>query len=344
MSKSQKIFTEIPVLDVSPLVAGAEHSQYETTVKAMADAAHQVGFMQLVGHGLEELQDQLLQVSQDFFALPDDVKREIYIGNSNNHRGYVPFGEEIMASGMPDTKEAFDLSLDLSAEHPAVLAGVPLLGPNQWPDVQGFKAAVNAYYNAAASLGREIFVAFSIGLGLEPDVFLRHVKYPPSQLRLLHYPYNGNAQDRPGIGEHTDYECFTLLKPTAPGLEVFSAEGTWIPVPYRDDALVLNIGDLLELWTNGYYVATSHRVKQVKEERYSFPMFFTVDYETVISPLENFRNGEKVKTVNSGEHLLAQVMQSFRYQMRRMEAGEAELPGGALPYYSLGREAKSIQK
>lgn len=340
MSKPLKVFTEIPVLDIEPLLVGPEHPKYKVTVAAMASAAHEVGFMQLVGHGLENLQARLLEVSKEFFALPEKTKREIYIGNSDNHRGYVPFGEEVMASGVPDTKEAFDLSLDLPPDHPAVAAGVPLLGPNQWPQLAGFKEAVTNYYDASFLLGRKIFTAFALGLGLEPEVFLRHVECPPSQLRLLHYPYNCEAQDRPGIGEHTDYECFTLLKPTAPGLEVFSPDGKWIPVPYREDALVLNIGDLLELWTDGHYVATSHRVRKVKEERYSFPMFFTVDYDTEVCPLEHFRKSDEVKVIKSGEHLLAQVMQSFRYQLLRLEKGEASLPKGALPYYSLGREVK----
>ncbi len=45
---------------------------------------------------------------------------------------------------------------------------------------------------------------------------------------------------------------------------------------------------MLELWTNGAYVATSHRVCKVKEERYSFPLFFNVDYHTEVKPLPQF--------------------------------------------------------
>ncbi|MBE7374955.1 isopenicillin N synthase family dioxygenase [Pseudomonas lopnurensis] len=337
-------FKEIPTLDIGPLLAGHTGPDYLKTVRQLADAAHHVGFAQLTGHGLGEKQARLLEVTKRFFALPAEEKMKVYIGKSSNHRGYVPFGEEIMASGQPDTKEAFDLSMDLSVEHPAVLAGTPLIGPNQWPELDGFREAVLDYYDAVFGLGREIFRAFAVGLDQDPELFLRHVTTPPSQLRLLHYPTNEAAVDRPGIGEHTDYECFTLLKPTAPGLEVFSTDGKWIPVPYNPDALVLNIGDLLELWTSGYYVATSHRVRKVKEERYAFPLFFTVDFETVVSPLDSFRKpGSTDKEgLVSGDHLLAQTMQSFRYQLERLERGEIALPDGALPYYSLGREAETL--
>ena len=124
-----------------------------------------------------------------------------------------------------------------------------------------------------------------------------------------------------------------------PSLEVFNTDGEWIPVPYNPEALVLNIGDLLELWTDGYYVATSHRVRKVKQERYAFPLFFTVDYDTVVEPLAQFKREDSNRSISSGEHLLAQTMQSFRYMIERLESGEISLPEGALPYYSLGRES-----
>ena len=96
---------------------------------------------------------------------------------------------------------------------------------------------------------------------------------PPSQLRLIHYPYNPTAGEAFGIGSHTDYECLTLLSSTAPGLEVLNSAGRWIDAPPLPGALVVNIGDMMEIWTNGEFVATSHRVRPVKEERYSVPCF-----------------------------------------------------------------------
>lgn len=335
----QPAFTEVPTIDVTALVDGPNNPAYDACVKQLSDAAHNVGFAQLVGHGLEASLSDLLEVTKQFFALPETEKMKVYIGNSSNHRGYVPFGEEMMAYGKPDTKEAFDLSADLPSDHPQVKANTPLLGANQWPELAGFRETVMTYYDQVFELGKVVFRAFAEGLGQDPDLFLRYVTAPPSQLRLLHYPENPAAVDRPGIGEHTDYECFTLLKPTAPGLEVFNTDGEWIPVPYNPEALVLNIGDLLELWTDGYYVATSHRVRKVKQERYAFPLFFTVDYDTVVEPLAQFKREDSNRSISSGEHLLAQTMQSFRYMIERLESGEISLPEGALPYYSLGRES-----
>ncbi|MDT5064276.1 MAG: hypothetical protein QOK02_431, partial [Mycobacterium sp.] len=144
-----------------------------------------------------------------------------------------------------------------------------------------------------------------------------------------------------GIGAHTDYECFTLLKPTAPGLEVLNGAGEWVDVPPVPDTFVVNIGDLLELWTNGAYVATSHRVRKVKEERYSFPLFFNVDYHTEVKPLPQFvaDDGTSRPALRAGEHLFAQTAQTFAYLRSRLERGELVLPDGSMEMNSFGQQA-----
>ena len=152
---------------------------------------------------------------------------------------------------------------------------------------------MTAYYDAVLEVGQRLLWAFAVALGEDPDVFSRHATKTPSQLRLVHYPYNPDAEDGQGIGAHTDYECFTLLKPTAPGLEVLNGAGEWIDVPPVPGTFVVNIGDMLELWTNGAFVATSHRVRKVAEERYSFPLFFNVDYDTEVEAAAAVRLGRR---------------------------------------------------
>ena len=161
-------------------------------------------------------------------------------------------------------------------------------------------------------VGHGLLWAFAVALGEDPDMFSRHATKTPSQLRLIHYPYNPAAEDAFGIGAHTDYECFTLLKPTAPGLEVLNGAGDWIDVPPVDGTFVVNIGDMLELWTNGAYVATSHRVREVEEERYSFPLFFNVDYHTEVKPLPQFASRDG----NSGRRCARGSTYSLRQRRR----------------------------
>src|SRR5690606_29178297 len=109
--------------------------------------------------------------------------------------------------------------------------------------------------------------------------------------------------------------------PTAPGLEVLNGAGTWIDVPLVEGAFVINIGDMLEVLSNGNFVATSHRVRRVQEERYSFPLFCCCDYDTVIEPLpELVKEGEasRYAPIVCGNHLYAQTIQTFAYLKGRL--------------------------
>lgn len=325
-------FTELPVIDISDLADGTTESR-NVIAEQVGAAARQVGFMYIIGHGINEaLFNALMAVAKDFFHRPIAEKMQCYIGNSANHRGYVPEGEEIFSGGDIDHKEAFNLALDLAEDDPETLSGTPLLGPNLWPDIDGFAQTAMAYYHAVLDLGLKLFEVFAVALGEPPDSFIQYVSKAPSGLRMVHYPYDGGASDRPGIGAHTDYECFTLLRPTQPGLEVLNEAGNWIDVPPIGDAYVINIGDMLELWTNGEFVSTTHRVRKVSTERYSFPFFFNVDYRTRVAPLPRFVTPERPARpgVIAGEHLWSQVMQSYHYLNDRMRAGEIVLPDGAL--------------
>jgi isopenicillin N synthase-like dioxygenase len=334
-------FTSVPIIDVSGL-RSSDRAEWDRVAHEIGTAAREVGFLYISGSGIDEsVFDRMLAATKEFFALPLDEKMRSYIGLSRCHRGYVPVGEEGVETGTPDDKEAFDTALDLPVDDPDYLAGNPMLGPNTWPDLPGFADAVTAYYNAILDVGHLLLRAFAVALGEDPEVFSRHATKTPSQLRLVHYPHNPDADDVLGIGAHTDYECFTLLKPTAPGLEVLNGAGEWIDVPPVEGTFVVNIGDMLELWTNGAFVATSHRVRKVVEERYSFPLFFNVDYDTEVKPLPQFASadGKDRAALRAGEHLFAQTAQTFAYLRNRVASGELVLPDGSLATGQFGQQA-----
>lgn len=327
-------FTSVPVVDISALGSGDPAAE-AASVDALRRAASEVGFLHVTGHGIAPaVVEGLRSAAREFFALPEDRKMAAYIGQSTNHRGYVPEGEESLGEGKRDRKEAFDLALDLPAD--SVPAGHPLLGPNQWPALPGFREDVMAYYGAVFAVGRRLLRGFALALGQPADAFDHLVTTPPSQLRLIHYPHDAAAADAPGIGAHTDYECFTLLLATGPGLEVMNQAGEWIDAPPVPGALVVNIGDMLEYWSGGRFVATSHRVRKVAEERWSFPLFFALDYDVELRPLDH----PEAEPIRTGEHLFAQTAQTFRYLKDRAARGEIVLPQGARPVSSFGQEAR----
>ena len=277
-----------------------------------------------------------------FSRCPPPPSSSTDIGRSKNHRGYVPPGEEIFYSQTKDTKEAFDLCREL----PDLDYGPAgrLLGPNVWPrEIAGFRETVAAYYEDVFALGRALLRGFALALDLPGSYFDAFLKRPPSQLRLIHYDPSAAGADTMGIGAHTDYECLTILHATAPGLQVINGAGQWVAAPPIPGAFVVNIGDLLEVWSNGVFISTSHRVLPVPADRYSFPLFFTVDYETRVEPLPHLsREGTRYSPLVSGEHLLSQTMQSFRYLIELRERGVLTLPDGSRELSSFGRERQRV--
>ena len=329
-------FEHLPLVDIGGLFSDCAADRIQAAA-ALGNAAQQAGFLYVTGHGIDpQIINRLKQRSVEYFAQPVEHKMQDYIGLSSNHCGYVPEGEEQFVEGSIDHKEAFDVGFDYVLPE----GQRAMLGANRWPVLPGFKQDIKAYYDAVFSLSLALFRGFALALGLPENAISQWVNHPPSQLRLIHYPYSKDApQDRPGIGAHTDYECFTILLPTAPGLEVLNGAGQWIDVPLVEGAFVINIGDMMEVLSNGTYVATAHRVRKVSEERYSFPMFCACDYDTVIEPIAQLlepATPSRYGPVVCGEHLYAQTLQTFRYLKQRMARGELSLPSGAKGLSSFG--------
>ncbi len=340
-SSSHTDFQMLPIIDISGFYA-PDLATRHAAAQALGAAAHDAGFLYITGHGIaESLFNDLRNIAKDYFAQSEETKRRHYIGQSSNHSGYVPMGEEYLSSGSYDYKETFDIGYDYTDTD----GRKPMLGPNQWPDFPQFQEVVGRYYQAAFTVGQTLFRGFALALGLREDYFSTLVTTPPSQLRLIHYPYNPTIEDRPGIGAHTDYECFTILYPTADGLEVMNGAGEWIDAPVIPSALVVNIGDMMEILSAGQFVATSHRVRKVKEERYSFPLFCACNYDTLIAPIPSLSAGNRSYTpLRCGNHLYAQTIQTFSYLKERLARGEISLPEGAMALSSFGPSTSDIME
>jgi isopenicillin N synthase-like dioxygenase len=329
-------FSALPVINVRGLFS-AEPTERLAVAQAIGAAARDIGFFYISGHGIAaEKIAALRAAAADFYAQDLDWKMRHYIGLGRGHKGFVPEGEEIYGGGKPDHKEAYDIGFEAADDHPQVLAGLPLIGGNKWPALPGFKEAAQAYYADVFALGMALLRAFALALGQDEHAFDALVTCPPSKLRLIHYPLDPSADDALGIGAHTDYECFTLLLADQPGLEVLNSHGQWIDAPPLtidgEEAYVINVGDMLEVMTAGAFVATSHRVRKVKQERYSFPLFFACDYATRIRPLPQFAAAEaavQYEELSIGDHMWSMALQTYRYLGEKVRRGELQLPAGA---------------
>jgi len=279
----------LPVIDVTAL-RGAGDTPGRTLAAASIEAAcRQNGFFQVVGHGIpRELDQRLRDASRAFFALSDERKREIAMSRAGSAwRGWFPLGGEL-TSGIPDLKEGLYFGAEHAPDDPRVRAGVPLHGANQWPrEVPELRTAVLEFMAAAADAAQAVLEGIALALDLSPDYFRFHYTDDPTVLfRIFRYPPAPPDDDAWGVGEHTDYGLLTLLaQDDVGGLQVKSRDG-WIDVPPVEDALVCNLGDMLDRLTGSWFRSTPHRVRNVSgRERTSFPFFFDPSFDAQVVPL-----------------------------------------------------------
>jgi isopenicillin N synthase-like dioxygenase len=283
-------FSEIPIVDVAPLVTGRVGRR--EVADALGRACRECGFFYAVGHGVDEaLQARLESLARRFFAQPIEAKREIRMERGGRAwRGYFPPGGEL-TSGRSDAKEGLYFGSELPDEHPLVRAGTPLHGRNLFPDLPGFRESVLAYLESLTQLGHRLMGGLALSLGLpEAYFFERYTRDPLVLFRIFNYPAEFVAPDGGpswGVGEHTDYGILTILRQDdAGGLEVRS-RARWIAAPPVRSAFVCNIGDMLDHMTGGLYRSTPHRVRNVSgRDRLSFPFFFDPGWDVRVQPIE----------------------------------------------------------
>jgi isopenicillin N synthase-like dioxygenase len=275
----------IPVVDVS-----AERS---SVIAALAQAYGEVGFAYVVGHGVDQaLVDGVFRASAAFHALPEADKMSIEL--DSHHRGYIPIAvstdrtSSVEVVTTPNQSASFMMMREDAPDSAEVNAGTYLSGANQWPELAGFRDAVESYHGALVSTGQRIVSLFADLLGDDTGELAAAFGTPTTWLRLLWYPSQSAAgADVYGSAPHRDFGCITLLaQDDVGGLQVRDRDGGWIDVPPRAGAFVMNVGDMLHRWSNGRLMSTPHRVvNRGDRARYSVPFFFDPHMSTVIRPL-----------------------------------------------------------
>ena len=182
--------TALPVIDVSGL-ASDELSARARVAAQLGHACREIGFFYVVNHGVAETtRAAMFAAAREFFALPVAAKEQYSIKRSPHNRGYIALEGERLdeAAARADYKEAFNVGLELAADHPEVLAGKPFRGVNLWPALPHWRETVLAYYDACWALGRRLHHGFALDLGIAEDFFEDKLDAPLAMVRMLHYP------------------------------------------------------------------------------------------------------------------------------------------------------------
>ncbi|MBI5088987.1 MAG: isopenicillin N synthase family oxygenase [Actinobacteria bacterium] len=279
-------FHEIPVVSL----AGWTESQDAGTdfADGLRSICHEIGFFRLVDHGVDPtFVADYFGAIRAFFALPEETKAQIDKVRSPWFRGWERVGAELTDNRV-DHREQIDVWTELDPRprdvEPAYLR---LEGPNQWPDdtvVPGFRRLVERFQTEMGAIADQLMAAMCVGLGLPADHLHRVFgERPMSLVKLIHYPPTPAGEA--GVNAHHDTGFLTLLwQHGVPGLQVQNRDGDWIDVPADGDAIIVNLGEMLQSMTGNYFVATTHRVI-ASVERYSSGYFHGPDLTTPLDPL-----------------------------------------------------------
>ncbi|KAL1594485.1 hypothetical protein SLS60_010245 [Paraconiothyrium brasiliense] len=342
----------LPVIDLSPFLDASSTSEDRAQVaRSINHACTDFGFFYLTGHGIQQARlEEVISLARQFFALPLEEKNKIKrhdaggLEGGDGARGYQGMGENV-TQGKKDMHEAIDLYRQWDHGLAAEGTGGPgtrstLQGSNLWPEEpKELKSTYLEYIDQLQTVGTALVRAMGQALDLpspdpktkanpmteDSEIFVRNTAQSFWVMRLIGYPKLAAPISLDAditslsCGEHTDYGCVTLLlaDPTLGALQVLLKDGkTWLNADPIPGAFVVNIGDMIERWTNGLWKSTKHRVIHRGEGyRVSVPFFFEPNFESVVRPLKCCVKESGREPIHEGstygEHLLGKVFGNF---------------------------------
>ncbi|TVU09683.1 hypothetical protein EJB05_43173, partial [Eragrostis curvula] len=316
---------DLPVVDLasSNLLAAA---------KSIRQACVECGFFYVTNHGIDvALLERVFAESRKFFALPMEEKTSMALRKNSNHRGYTaPYSDKVdpFPKSRGDSKESFyigpkgdgDLQTDVNI-YPS---------EEQFPS---WKETMQSYRANALATGKRILSLIALSLDLDADFFHKNGAFeiPAAFLRLLHYSgeFYELGDGNFGAAAHSDYGMLTLLATDGtPGLQAWRLFVTisflqekdrhpqmWEDIHHIDGALIVNIGDLLERWTNCVFRSTLHRVVPIGKERYSVAFFLDPSPNLVVKCMESCcseANPPRFPPIKSGDYIEERLSSPYK--------------------------------
>ena len=316
----------IPMVDIGPL-SDIHSPGAHRVAEEMAKACEDIGFMYIENHGVpEDLIDEVFAQSRAFHESPPELKQTISVNEF--HRGYLGMNASTIVTSSvakvtkPNPSESLVFLPQLAEDHPDVLAGKPLRGPNQWPSwLPGFRESVDAYYEAVQAVARRLLEGFAIALDLPHNHFASSFQEPTAMLRLLRYPPM-RPDDEFSAAPHTDYGCITVLAVDGVGgLQVKPRSKDWIEAPNIPGTFIVNIGNMMQRWTNDRFSSTPHQVLNKSQHyRFAIPLFFDPDMDAVIECLPTCHSADgtsRYPPLHYGDYFLDALDRTYAYRQSK---------------------------
>lgn len=289
----------------SAIGAVVEHSKDPTLrslVAEIGNACAEWGFFQVVDHKISpELLRKVMEAAKGFFSLPLEEKKKV----GRSFERPLGYNDSELTKNARDWKEVFDWAPLGYYEMPETVdsdyrsgrySNTTLKSYNQWPAMpDGFREACETYTEAVVHLSGLLLGLISVSLGLPYDVLHHYFdKDNTIQARLNHYPHCPLADLVCGVNRHVDSGALTVLaQDSVGGLQVKRKDGQWVAVKPREDAFVVNVGAILQVWSNDKYRGVEHRVSvNERKERFSIPVFYDPSIKTDVFPLPQLLDEE----------------------------------------------------
>jgi isopenicillin N synthase-like dioxygenase len=319
---ARKAISRLPTIDLSPFIAESPRSERLRTAQAIREACVDIGFFYVTGHGFsaEEL-DASLEWGHRFFALPIDERMKLVARGNAANLGFIQTGgldPDATKNTKVDLKQRFYSSRELAPGE--IRDGASPAGWSHWPDeavLPGFAAAMKEQTRKKVLLAKALCRAFALSLGLPED----HLVNFHDRMGCIHslnfYPATPPGAERNwGFSPHSDYGSFTILvQDHKGGLQARNADGAWIEIPPVPGTFVVNVGDLLQRWTNDVYISSLHRVLNAgSDARMSISFFVYANPRAEIACLETCVSPGRAplyEPVIAGDYIKALLTQAY---------------------------------
>ncbi|KAF8377493.1 hypothetical protein HHK36_030873 [Tetracentron sinense] len=308
----------IPLIDLSVLNSDDPRA-LAGLVAEIGSASKDWGFFQVINHGVpSDLRQRIETAAKKFFALSLEEKRKVR-RDENNPLGYY---DTELTKNVRDWKEVFDFTVEnptvIPASHEPHDQELQTL-INQWPEYPTeMREACEDYARGVEKLSYKLLELISQSLGLPEKRLNGYFKEQTSFIRLNHYPPCPSPQLALGVGRHKDGGALTVLaQDDVGGLDVKrKVDGEWVRVKPIPDSYIINVGDIVQVWSNEKYESAEHRVTVNSErERFSIPFFFNPSHYVMVKPLEeliNEQNPAKYREYNWGKFFKTRKLSNFK--------------------------------
>lgn len=298
---------QLPTLSLQKWTHGSPEEQIAFS-EELGSAFRSLGFAAIEDHGFGSAdREQLYASVQKFFNLDESAKRAFILEGAKGQRGFTPFGiEHAKGETSADLKEFFQWG-PMNAEERGLSANVYVNSA-----VEGMDEVVRAAYLKLEAIGNELMKAVALHIGVNREYFTEPLAGGHSIFRAIHYPAQPELpEDGIRAAAHEDINLITLLMgASAEGLEVIS-EGKWVPIHVTNDALVINVGDMLQRLTNGVLSSTTHRVVNPTADmrhlpRFSMPFFVHPKEDMPLNCLDHCISADRPKAfsdITAGAYL-----------------------------------------